>query len=87
MNSNQIKKEKSRVAREEKNKEISFTLYKYELDNIIKALESKIMQYEGCIWEMQKSGQYWYTPNTRQKQLEYTYKKLKKLKEGNQIKV
>lgn len=47
----------------------------YEIENLLQSLRTEIQkeQRDHCKWEQQKAlGMWWYTPNRRVKQLEFT---------------
>lgn len=55
-------------------KKFQLEFQQYEIDNIIKALQGEIqLEYRSCKWQWQEDfGFYYYTPNKRVKQLEFT---------------
>lgn len=64
---------------EEKLPTISLSFQQYEIDNILKALQNEInLEHKNCKWEKQPSGQWYYTPNRKIRQLEFTINSIKR---------
>ena len=57
---------------------IKLEFQKYEIDNILDALNERIIkERRNCKWAKQSSGQYNYTDNKKCKQLYFTIKSIK----------
>lgn len=64
---------------EDKNKKVNLEFQLQETETLIEGLEAlRNEAYKSCKWEMQESGHYYYTPNKKVKQIEFTIKSIKR---------